>query len=324
MKLAPFLALTTLSLALAPASHAQTSDSQPVAIQFQPMVGDRPFSCGEQYLLGSPEAMVTPTDFRLYVSDVMLIDADGNTVPVSLEQDNQWQYQNVALLDFEDRTGACANGTAEIRTQIVGTAPTGDYQGLRFTLGIPFELNHEDSTLAPSPLNLTALWWNWQFGYKFLRADFVNHSLSSTDASPDASLVDTSQASEKNEGHLGHRPSDHGDDHSAHGAQQAAAGIAIHIGSTGCTLEGDSLQPNTCSNPNRADVVLNGFDPAQDVVVVDLAALVQGNDLMSNAPNTPMGCMSSPEDSDCLGIMSSLGIPFNGDSAPEQTFFRKR
>ena len=34
-------------------------------------------------------------------------------------------------------------------------------------MGVPFESNHRDSTIAPSPLNITAMFWNWQGGYKF-------------------------------------------------------------------------------------------------------------------------------------------------------------
>jgi len=66
----------------------------------------------------------------------------GKSIPVNLTQDGKWQYQNVALLDFENKSGGCANGTVETRNQIVGTIPKGNYQGLQFTLGVPFNLNH--------------------------------------------------------------------------------------------------------------------------------------------------------------------------------------
>jgi hypothetical protein len=158
-------------------SQTQAAETQPVTLNFEGMVGDQPFSCTESYRLGTAETMAMPTDFRLYVSDVALIDAEGNAVPLTLEQDGKWQYDTVALLDFEDRTGTCANGTPETRTQVVGTVPAGDYQGVQFTVGVPFDLNHDDATLAPSPLNLTSLWWNWRGGYKFLRVDLETHNM---------------------------------------------------------------------------------------------------------------------------------------------------
>ena len=40
-----------------------------------------------------------------------------------------------------------------------------------FDLGVPFALNHQDVTVAASPLNLPPMWWNWQGGYKFVRVD---------------------------------------------------------------------------------------------------------------------------------------------------------
>ncbi|NJL03295.1 MAG: metallo-mystery pair system four-Cys motif protein [Spirulinaceae cyanobacterium SM2_1_0] len=306
------LVLTTLSLTTVVGFQAHqrlhASDTQPVAIQFKGAVGDIDFRCGESYRLGSDPMMATPADFRFYVSDVELIDAAGNAVPVTLEQDGKWQYQNVALLDFEDKTGACANGTAETRDRITGTVPVGDYEGLRFTLGVPFDLNHADATLAPSPLNLTAMWWNWRGGYKFVRIDLETGNMA-------ASASET-----KREGGHG----SHGDGHSGHGdAHQAGgAGFSIHLGSTGCQAAADSQQPTACSNPNRATVTFEDFDPAEHVVAADLAALVSDNDLMANAPNTAVGCMSAPDDGDCQGILHNFGLAFGAQATPGQAFFR--
>jgi len=145
---------------------------QDVIVAFTAQVNGTGFACGTTYEVGSGDTSGELTDFRLYVHDVELL-SGGDSVPVALEQDGVWQYENVALLDFEDKTGACANGTAEMNVTLRGTVP-GDvvYDGLRFKLGVPFELNHDDASVAPSPLNLSGLFWNWQGGYKFLRADF--------------------------------------------------------------------------------------------------------------------------------------------------------
>ncbi|WP_228019524.1 MULTISPECIES: MbnP family protein [Sphaerospermopsis] len=96
---------------------AQTTNTQEVTINFQARVGQQPFECGKTYTLGKPATKVTAADFRFYVSDVALIDNKGKAVPVNLTQDGKWQYQNVALLDFENKSGGCANGTIE--TQIL-------------------------------------------------------------------------------------------------------------------------------------------------------------------------------------------------------------
>jgi uncharacterized repeat protein (TIGR04052 family) len=316
MKPLPFTALSLL--AITPwiggslLSQTQAAETQPVTLNFEGMVGDQPFSCTESYRLGTAETMAMPTDFRLYVSDVALIDAEGNAVPLTLEQDGKWQYDTVALLDFEDRTGTCANGTPETRTQVVGTVPAGDYQGVQFTVGVPFDLNHDDATLAPSPLNLTSLWWNWRGGYKFLRVDLETHNMSAE-----------VPVQPKGEGHSGHGSGHGTTTHTGDpGHRAGASGFAIHLGSTGCQAEGDNLQPTSCLNPNRADIVLSEVDPATDTIAVDLAALVQSNDLSTNVPNTPPGCMSAPEDGDCMGIMHNLGLGFDGEPSSGQTVFR--
>ncbi|OCR01662.1 metallo-mystery pair system four-Cys motif protein [Oscillatoriales cyanobacterium USR001] len=277
-------------------NQAQAQETQEVEIKFSAAVGNQPFNCGKSYAnLGKPESTVTPTDFRFYVSDLALIDGSGKTVPISLKQDGKWQYQNVALLDFENKVGACSNGTVEMRDRVVGTIPKGNYKGLQFILGVPFNLNHSDAALAPSPLNLTSLWWNWRGGYKFLRIDLKNQS---------ASHANTSEKEHGQHGHGGNQ-----------------TGFSIHLGSTGCQASGDNQKPNNCSNPNAAKVIFSNFDTQKNTVVADLKALVANSNLESNQPNTPLGCMSAPNDGDCEGIMTNLGLPFGGQSPVKQTFF---
>lgn len=288
-------------------------ETQEIAIQFDARVGDQDFACGEDYSgLGLGETEVTATDFRFYVSEVALIDGSGEIVPVELEQDGKWQYEGVALLDFEDRSGACANGTAETREQVIGTVPEGDYQGLQFTLGVPFDLNHDDATLAPSPLNLTALWWNWQGGYKFVRID-LEPTMAMLDEEGSMSMEEDAEQPTDHGAHGG----SHGEHGGSHGEHGEADSFLIHLGSTGCQVPEGEQQPTECSNPNRAEIAFEGFDPEQDVVIADLAALVAGSDLTSNQPETPPGCMSGPEDQDCGDLFTNLGL-----EGADQSFFR--
>ena len=334
------------------------SDTEEVAINFTGFVGEDEFVCGESYdRVGTSETTITPTDFRLYVSNVALIDEDGNAVPVELEQDGKWQYQNTALLDFEDGTGVCDNGTPETNGTIVGTVPEGNYQSLQFTLGVPKNLNHEDAAIAPSPLNLTSMWWNWQGGYKFLRADIetdetisnvssttttqsnsdVQINRQSTSASSQAGSQTTTQTnnqtslfkngqgthSQTSSTTTEHQSMNHGGDEAMnHGEENISSNsYLIHLGSTGCNDSAKSQLFN-CANPNRATITLEDFNPDDNVVAVDLAELLYSSDLSSNQANTPAGCMSSPEDADCSPIMQRLGLSFNGTASPEgQSFF---
>lgn len=273
-------------------AYSQSSNTtQQVTIKFAGRVKNQPFACGRYYKLGKTATTVTPLDFRFYVSDISLIDAQNKVVPLTLAQDGKWQYQNVALIDFENKTGACVNGTVETRDIVIGTVPKGRYKAVRFSLGVPQNLNHEDSTLAPSPLNLTSLWWNWQFGYKFARIDFTSR-LAST-----------------------------GKKQHVHDEMSKSQGFLIHLGSTGCQAETTSQKPVTaCSNPNIATITLNNFNVTKNIIVADIAKLVLNVDLSYNQPGTAPGCMSEPNDKDCTGVMKNFGIPF-GNKTPKQTFF---
>ncbi len=244
-------------------------------IPFEGRVGKTPFTCKATYPgLGTAATEISLVDFRLYIHDVKLHQKGGADVPVELKQDGLWQYQNLALLDFEDKTGACANGTAEMNGMIHGTVPAGTYDGISFKLGVPFALNHADASTAPSPLNLSGLFWDWNYGYKFLRAD----------AAPAA----------------------------------GGAPFLLHLGSTACQGDFADGGVSACDRPNVADIVLTGFDPAKNKIVVDYAAVVAGSDLSKNAGGAP-GCMSETTDPECEAIFERLGLSVKDASThPDQ------
>lgn len=148
-----------------------------VEIQFAAKVGAEPFVCGTTYdNLGANASSLELSDFRFYVQDVELKSSDGQYVPVTLDTEaNIWQTGNVTLLDFED--GCTDLGTAPMNSVVAGTVPEGTYDGIRFLMGVPFDLNHENPAVAEPPLNLSSMQWNWQGGYKFLRIDSGNLSM---------------------------------------------------------------------------------------------------------------------------------------------------
>ena len=167
-------ALSLLALVSVPAraTYAQSGDTQPVALRFRATVDAQPFACGQSYSgIGTTKGTISVTDFRFYVHDVRLVDSSGREVPVRLDSDDLWQSNGVALLDFEDGSGPCSNGNAELRDVVVGSAPVGSYSGVRFKVGVPFDLNHRDLTQQPSPLSLSRMFWAWNSGYKFMRID---------------------------------------------------------------------------------------------------------------------------------------------------------
>ncbi len=293
MSIRTSLALATASLLVAcgttptPPTAAVAPGQQAVTLRFAAQVNGQPFACGQRYAgVGSTRSTITPSDYRFYVSEVQLIDARGRAVPVTLTQDGAWQLENIALLDFENGTGPCRNGTADTNTAVRGTVPAGTYTGVRFTLGVPFARNHGDPTTAPSPLNLTAMFWNWQGGYKFVKFDTATSGQTATTAPPD--------------------PRGGGN----------ASGFSVHVGSTACAAPSRTSAPSACLNPNRVTVQFDRFDAATQVVVADMGVVLAGSNVDVNAPNTSPGCMSFLNDADCPPVMGALGLAYGGVAAP--------
>lgn len=247
-------------------SSALADSLVPITVRFKATVGAQSFVCGTSYQdIGTSKATITASDFRFYVHDIRLIRADGDTVRAALRAEAPWQDNDVALLDFENGTATCSNGTPETRDAVVVMAPAGAYRGVTFALGVPFNRNHLDVSQAPPPLSLSRLFWSWTGGYKFLRVDMR-----------------------------------------ATAGDSAATPWVIHLGSTGCSPAASATTPVAkCTNPNRARVVLAGFDPSQDVVTADLAAMLARTDVRRNQPQTAAGCMSA----DSGGLFAALGLP---------------
>jgi len=249
-----------------------------LTIAFEARVGDELAACGTTYSgLGLEPSDVKLNDLRFYVHDIRLVDGEGNEVAVELEQDGIWQVENVALLDFEDGTDACSGGTAETNTSVVGTVPAGDYQEIRFRLGVPFELNHADVATSPSPLNITTLFWTWGFGHLFFAAV--------TEATP----IDGGEANQ----HF------------------------VHLGSTGCTGDPELGEVVSCTNPNRPELELTGYEVGTSTIVLDLQPLLAQSKLL-----TELGCHSFPDTPACEAPFDALGIDYStGELTPTQSIF---
>ncbi|WP_000163356.1 MbnP family protein, partial [Leptospira interrogans] len=91
-------------------------------IQFSAYAGSQKLECG-QTLRGHSRSLETISfipnahiaesttfqlrDFRLFVHGVTLIQNSGEETPLTLNQDGKFQLDDLALLDFENKTGKC-------------------------------------------------------------------------------------------------------------------------------------------------------------------------------------------------------------------------
>jgi len=230
------------------AAGCDPSDSVPAApqnvtINFQAKAGSTAIGCDTAATaMGvTVDKTLQINDFRFYVSMISLIDAGGNRVPVTLDE-NAWQMQHgdhsIALMDFTNKDSACSGAAKAMHTAITGTVPAGTYSGIEFELGVPEGHNHSSVATAEAPLDVLAMNWSWQSGRKFVKLE----------SSWDNAGTPVNQT--------------------------------FHLGSTGCT-GGDAAHPEsvTCTSPYRPKVTLSSFDVAGDVIVADYKTLLASTDL---------------------------------------------
>ncbi|MBL0213862.1 MAG: metallo-mystery pair system four-Cys motif protein [Myxococcales bacterium] len=252
---------------------APDTSPRAVTINFKPMVGTQAFACGTNYpSMGSVPTTITPRDFRFYAYDFKLLAANGETSALTLDQ-NEWQNQNVAMLDFENFTGGCMDGTPATNLKVTGMVANGTYRGISFRVGIPDTMNHKDLTTAPAPLNASSLFWDWNFGHIFLAV--VTHA--------DIPASGTNPAG----------TNDH----------------YFHVGSTGCTGDATMGQAVTCTNVNSPLVEVIGFDPLTMPVIADFAAPLTNVDLKT-AAGCHSFPSSTAFPSDCDFPFDSVGLNF--------------
>lgn len=308
-----------IAASAAATTTASAASVQPVRLAFTAVAGAQPVSCGTPIAgLGTTSQTANLKDLRFFVSDVRLLRADGSSAPVKVKPNKDFRVASKAgsttLIDLEDATGACAEeGTPATNALVLGTAPRGTYTGVRFSVGVPFALNHTNTAGAPGPLGLAAMAWSWQFGRKFMKIEFGDPKAAAGTGGGMKMAMDMT-------GTPAPTPTP------ATGAWAAPTSY-VHIGSTGCTGNPATGAAVRCTAPNRSRITLGSFDPARQRIAIDLARIVAGTDL-ATSPDMMPGCMSGPEDPDCGAQFKALGLTWSADGkgtgrpAPGQTAFR--
>ena len=255
-------------------------------LNFTAKFGDQLAQCGKMYKdLGVCKTNAELKDLRFYISNIKLIKNDSVRVDAQLFVKDNWQNEHVALLDFENAKGQCSEkGTGQTNNKVFVRAPKGNYTGIVFNLGVPNKVNHKNNVSAPSPLNMGAMYWSWQGGYKFLRLELASQLPKPYDV------------------------------------------WFLHLGSVACQSPVMTMAPkHPCERPNLPEISLTNFDINEDVVVADIAMLLEGVDVSYSLPMPP-GCMSGTNDPDCPLVLGNLGLdPLTGnciDGCANQKFFR--
>ena len=133
-------------------------------------------SCGSGATQGelrfgiADEEAATVRALQFYVHAIELIDEHGKPHSFRFASAPPWQSEQVALVDL------AGDPSTPRHASVQGTldAPAGlTYSAVRLTVGVPFELNHGNPLVAGAPLDRGEMFWNWQSGHKFLRADLA-------------------------------------------------------------------------------------------------------------------------------------------------------
>jgi hypothetical protein len=315
------------------AGHKRHDARQKVTIRFSLAAGKQTVECGRDISgLGTGKQTAQLHDARFYVSAPALIDRAGREVPIELEQ-NDWQFANVALLDFENKTGKCV-GTKSLNDSIKGSVPPGPYKGFSFVVGVPslakgpdgkdFVLNHSNFATAPAPLDLQSMSWNWQAGRKFVKIEVdpeggvtrppppPRPTPANGTASDNAGPVPVSDKPEA--AHASEAPKAPPARVNADGTITVSTWM-LHLGSTGCKGDAVKGEITSCASANRVPVKFASLDPAKQKIVLDLEALFAGIDL-GRDNGSATGCMSGPADPECVPMFENLGLNLK-ETAPD-------
>jgi uncharacterized repeat protein (TIGR04052 family) len=244
---------------LAACSPGDAGGALPFQLKFAAKFGTEAFSCTGTYMgVGTDNATVKPVDMRFYVNNVKLITAGGTEAAVTLTQSAFQHPAGVALIDLEDGSGTCSGGTVETNAVIKGTVPKGIYTGVSFELGVPESLNHTDVSTAPSPVNVSGLYWGWLFGRIFL-----------------SSMIQGEVAADA-------------------GADAGPPVSNVHLGSTACSGTPQDGGPVTCAKQNRPKYTFTNFRFSR-TLVFDIKALyaksVARNTACHSFPGNEASCL---------------------------------
>ena len=135
------------------AEEPTPSTEQNLSFHLHSKVGTHEANYDSTFLTASGRQF-TVTDYRMYISNIVLIKNDGSELPI---------------------TGKVLLTNPETEEYSLGMVPVGNYKGFKFILGLDSTTNHSDpSTYASSdPLSVQtpSIHWSWNSGYIFWKVE---------------------------------------------------------------------------------------------------------------------------------------------------------
>lgn len=166
-----------LLLSCTPLMGSSESNEIQVVVQYN----EQTVSCGQTLSMDSVDWSLQQLAF--FMSELK-VRQNGEDKALELDT-NEWQNEGVAMLQWTDCAAQQAQSGAQDSVLIppyhasLQLAQAEDFSAvshLKFTLGLPFELNHRNPLSQSPPLNIPSMFWSWRGGYKFFRLDMQGQS----------------------------------------------------------------------------------------------------------------------------------------------------
>jgi len=146
-------------------------------IEFTPRYGSTPLNCqinfqhtDNQKTEVSNEKSWKYQQLQFFIHNVEVKTKQNNWQPW-LMKTNAYQSDNVALIG---EVCSKINKSSHWQLELTALAEFEDITDIRFTLGVPFSLNHLNPLTQSSPLNMSSMFWGWRGGHKFMRLELLS------------------------------------------------------------------------------------------------------------------------------------------------------
>lgn len=251
------------------------------------------FSCNDLHPGFGPDQnySIGVSDLRFFVSNIQFFDTSGTTITTTLDDTNfQLNHEagTVALIDFTSTEPStyCAQaqeGTARTNTVITGSSSSDAIASISFDIGVPQSLMKAviaaTDNLNDTPSPLSELYWSWASGYRHFVMNFTTMDTTHTD------MVENS---------------------------------GLHIGSRDCGGATKALSDqDECGLLNTPKVLLNNFNPADDIITVDVAAILNNakNTDFTMGDNFGLQCHSAATQAACASLFPNFGLNLDAGTA---------
>ncbi len=253
-----------------------TADTENNKVTFQTQFSGKNIQCKSTFIPSiTAKAVWQYTQLQFFLSNIELKNSQGNWYKPALVK-SPYQSHNIALLGEHCRNTNKNKGNWSLTfTNKVNIKAA---SAIRFTLGVPFKVNHLNPLTQESPLNVPSMFWGWQQGHKFLRLEMSSRLPQSLKTN----------------------------------------NWLFHLGSVGCKASSPLRSPKQeCLQPNRYTFQLPLVDN-NNTIVLNLSVLLRGISLQSenscqSAPDNKtcqqlMTNLTQQNDMTVFSVLNETGI----------------